>query len=398
MSSTAATAPLHTRDHADGVPNSYIVALKPQLSASKIKTFYKSINANSLKSLAAGGYLGVTNTFNNVPYNGFHIECDDKTLESIRNNPLVDSVYQDGYVYAQRGLPSSMALQQREGEVVNKPWGLGRVSHRNASSPDYITEKPMRTYLYCLDTGVRISHNEFGGRAIWGKNFVDKSPDSDENGHGTHTCATAAGNSVGVDNTTVPIAVKCLDKNAAGTWSNVMSAVDWAVGDAQARRSITRSVVNMSIGGPAFQPMDDVVSKANAAGMTMVVAASNDNADASKYSPARSPGAITVAAIDRTDTRAPFSNYGGSIAIFAPGVDVHSAWLDNDIDYKIESGTSMAPHIAGLATYLISREGLAGPTEVKKRILKLATGGLVKDAKGSPNLIAFNGAEDSFIY
>lgn len=114
-----------------------------------------------------------------------------------------------------------------------------------------------------------------------------------------------------------------------------------AVGDAKARKAITTSVINMSIGGPTFQPMDDMCSNATAAGMTVVVAASNYGADASTYSPARSPGAITVAAIDRTDTRPSWSNYGKSVALFAPGTDISSAWFTSDGAYASLSGTSM---------------------------------------------------------
>ncbi|KAK9783387.1 putative Peptidase S8/S53 domain-containing protein [Seiridium cardinale] len=393
-----ARAPLHTRDDADVVPNSYIVALKAHISPSKAKSYYKSLVTTSSKKLAGAGYRGVTNTFDSIEYKAFHVECDENTLEAIRDHPVVESVYQDGYVYGQITIPAP-GINPRDDQVTSGTWGLGRISHRDAGVSNYVNEKAFRTYLYCLDTGVKITHTEFGGRAIWGANFIDNSPNTDENGHGTHTCATAAGNVVGVDNTTTPIAVKCLDKNSSGSWSGVMAAIDWAVGDAKARNVITRSVINMSIGGPTFQPLDDMVANATASGMTIVVAASNYGVDASTYSPARALGAITVAAIDRSDTRPSWSNYGKSVALFAPGVDVNSAWLTGDSAYATLSGTSMAaPHVAGLATYLMSREGLVGPAAVKQRMLKLATSGPVQNANGSPNLIAFNGAEDSWKY
>jgi subtilisin family serine protease len=113
------------------------------------------------------------------------------------------------------------------------------------------------------------------------------------------------------------------------------------VGDATARKIITSSVINMSIGGATFQPVDDMVAKAVAAGMTVVVAASNYGADASGFSPARSPQAITVGAIDRTDTRPSWSNWGSAVDIFAPGTDIVSAWLGTDSSYATMSGTSM---------------------------------------------------------
>ncbi|KAK6216286.1 hypothetical protein LQW54_003677 [Pestalotiopsis sp. IQ-011] len=396
----AAKAPLHARDDGTAIPNNYIVTLKPSLDTTKVNKFYKSMKAPNFIKLAGSGYLGITNSYDNVEYSAFHIECDDKAIDAIRDHPSVESVYQDGYVYGQRTVPTTLDVEPRDDLTPTTLWGLGRISHREAGIAQYVSQSRLRTFLYCLDTGVRITHKEFGGRALWGANFIDNSPNTDENGHGTHTCATAAGNTVGVDNTTTPIAVKCLDKNSSGTWSGILAAIDWAAGDAKARKATTRSVINMSIGGPTFQPLDDLVSNATAAGMTIVVAASNYGADASGYSPARAPGAITVAAVDTGDTRPSWSNFGPSVALFAPGAGISSAWFTGDGAYATESGTSMAaPHVAGLATYLMSREGLAGPSAVRQRLLKLATSGKVKDGgNGSPNLIAYNGAADSWQY
>lgn len=79
-------------------------------------------------------------------------------------------------MYGQRAVPLSSPLELREDQVAGETWGLGRISHRNAGISQYIAEEPPRTYIYCLDTGVRITHKEFGGRAIWGANFIDNSP------------------------------------------------------------------------------------------------------------------------------------------------------------------------------------------------------------------------------
>lgn len=126
--------------------------------------------------------------------------------------------------------------------------------------------------------------------------------------------------------------------------------------------------------------------------MTVVVAASNYGADACTYSPALVPEAITVAAIDESDNRPGWSNWGTCVDIFAPGNNIYSAWKDSDTSYMTMSGTSMAsPHIAGLATYLMSREFVSGPADVAKRMVELGTPGKVKNPNGSPNVIAFNG-------
>ncbi|KAI1846686.1 hypothetical protein JX266_007259 [Neoarthrinium moseri] len=383
-----ARAPLLMRADNDSVPHNYIITLRPHHTATNARTLLKTAIA---KKLAGTKHQGILRTFGSIDgLTALHVDCDPNTLEAIRNHPSVQSVHQDGFVYGQFVIPR---IVPRDDLVAGPTWGLGRISHRDPGVIGYDFKQPPQTRLYVLDTGVRITHKEFGGRAVWGANFVDGSPNNDENGHGTHIAATAAGNTVGVDNSTIIVAVKCLDKNSVGTWSGILAAIDWAVGDAQSRSIITRSVINMSIGGPTFPPLDDMVAKANAAGMTIVVAASNYGADASGYSPARSPAVITVAAIDRTDTRPSWSNYGSSVTVFAPGVDISSAWLSSDSAYATLSGTSMAsPHVAGLATYLMSREGLAGPVAVRRRMVQLATNGRVIGADGSPNLIAYNGA------
>lgn len=162
--------------------------------------------------------------------------------------------------------------------------------------------------------------------------------------------------------------------------------------DANTQNRITRSVINMSIGGPKFQALDDAVKSAVGAGMTIVVAASNYGEDACKYSPASAPESITVAAVDESDNRPGWSNWGTCVDIFGPGNNIYSAWHDSDSAYFSMSGTSMAsPHIAGLVTYLISRESISGPANIAKRLAELGTPNKVQNLNGSPNLIAFNG-------
>lgn len=149
----------------------------------------------------------------------------------------------------------------------------------------------------------------------------------------------------------------------------------------------------MSLGGALSTTLNTAVRSTIAAGVTVVVAAGNDAANAASYSPASEPLAITVGAIMSTDARASFSNYGTVVDIFAPGVLILSSWIGSTTATNTISGTSMAcPHVAGLAAYLIALEGLATPAAVQARIKALGTPGLVTSpGTGSPNLIAYNG-------
>jgi subtilisin family serine protease len=234
---------------------------------------------------------------------------------------------------------------------------------------------------------------QFGGRAIWGNNFISGSPDTDENGHGTHCSGTIAGSTYGVSKAATLVAVKVLDASGSGTNSGVISGIQWVATNAASLGLSSKSVLSMSLGGSYSAAVNSAVASTVSSGVTVVVAAGNDNANAANYSPASAASAITVGAISSTDARASFSNYGSVLDVFAPGVNVLSSWIGSTTATNTISGTSMAtPHVAGLAAYLIALEGLATPAAVVARIKALATSGLVTSpGTGSPNLIAYNG-------
>ncbi|KAK0624837.1 peptidase S8/S53 domain-containing protein, partial [Bombardia bombarda] len=295
-------------------------------------------------------------------------------------------------------------------------WGQARLSHRNSSTPDtnysYLYERGGAT-VYIIDTGVRISHAEFtttsplipasraaaaspsSARVSLGGNFVTGSTNaSDQMGHGTHVAGTIGGLTRGISPSSRLVSLKVFGgDDEPGSWDYMLAALQYAVDDAVARNATGLSVVNISAGGDRWDPIDEAVTSAVARGVAVVVAAGNDGRSADGASPARCPDAITVGAIDAADRRPDFSNWGPGLAVFAPGVDVESADYRGDGGVWKLSGTSMsAPHVTGLVAYFMELYGWHTPEEMRKRIVGLATRGLVVDAgEGSPNLIAFNG-------
>ncbi|RYP79906.1 hypothetical protein DL769_002739 [Monosporascus sp. CRB-8-3] len=379
-----AKAPLVNRDAPDTIADNYIVVLKNGILADRIQEHYGFMRAASAK--LPGGHRGVVRTYNIHAFNAYHIECDENMLEEIQNNELVDYVSQDAVPEAHAPLleqaVQSQSLVPRDDADLEKPWGLGRLSHRKPGNTLYVHQRQRQTYAYILDTGIRTTHQEFGGRARWGARFVDEEIDDldfDEAGHGTHVAGIVAGNTLGVDNHTIPIAVKVL-----------------AVQDATNNGAISRSVINMSFGSGPVAAADDAIRNAVKAGMTMVVSAGNDGHNACERSPAGVKEVITVGSIDRDDKRPVWSNWGECLDVFAPGVDIPSTYNESDASYRAMSGTSMAsPHVAGLATYLMSRESnLTTPAQVSARIKELATKDMVGDPLWSPDLIAFNGNQE----
>jgi len=209
----------------------------------------------------------------------------------------------------------------------------------------------------------------------------------DLNGHGTHCAGTVGGSKYGVAKRVNLVAVKVLDRLGSGTLAGVAAGIDWAAGDAKGN-----SVISMSLGGGFNQALNDAVAGAVSKGVTTVVAAGNDAANACNYSPASAPSAITVGATQINDQIASFSNRGSCVDILAPGVSITSSWIGSPTAINTISGTSMAtPQVAGLAAYLISLEGLSTPAAVEARIVALAANGaLINLPAGTVNRLSQN--------
>lgn len=269
----------------------------------------------------------------------------------------------------------------------NATWGLDRIDQANLplNGTYSYTSTGSGVRAYIIDTGIRTSHNDFGGRASFGVNYAGGS-NSDCNGHGTHVAGTVGGTTWGVAKAVRLIAVKVLNCSGSGTTTGVVSGINWVAANA-----IKPAVANMSLGGGASTSIDNAVQNAINAGITFVVAAGNSNANACNYSPARAANAITVGATTSTDARASYSNYGTCVDIFAPGSSITSAWRTSNSATNTISGTSMAsPHVAGAVARYLQGNPTASPSTVTSAIINAATLNKVTNAgAGSPNRLLY---------
>lgn len=355
------------------IPNRYIVVFEDWAAGERGAESNAEVVAAEL-SVVYGGK--VDRVFKHV-INGYSVEMSPKEVSNLILDPRVKYVEEDGEV--------SINTTQ-----TGATWGLDRIDQRDLplNSTYIYTPTGSGVRAYIIDTGIRRTHSQFGGRAFVGYDAIgDGQNTNDCNGHGTHVAGTVGSSTYGVANGVTLYAVRVLNCSGSGSNSGVIAGIDWVTAN-----HVKPAVANMSLGGGASSALDSAVNNSIAAGVSYAVAAGNDNANACTYSPARAASAITVGSTTSSDARSSFSNYGSCLDIFAPGSSITSAWNSSDTATNTISGTSMAsPHVAGVAALYLQGAPSASAATVTNAIKTTGTSGrLTGIGTGSPNLLLYS--------
>ena len=356
-------AKLSVSSNAEVIPGRFMITLRDDASPAGVASDY-GVRPDFIYAHALTGFAG---------------SISDAARQGLMRDARVLRIEPDGI---------ARAVTTQSGAT----WGLDRIDQRALPLSGTYTYNSTGAGVtaYIIDTGIDISHPDFGGRASVGVDEIgDGRNGIDCNGHGTHVSGTVGGNTWGVAKAVTLVAVRVLDCGGSGTWSGVVAGIDWVVGNHVSGPAVS----NMSLGGGASSTVDAAVNRMIDDGVASAVAAGNGNAggraqDACKYSPARVPNAMTIGATDQTDTKTSWSNYGKCVDWFAPGLNIKSDWLNGGTNTI--SGTSMAtPHTTGVAALYLGVNPSASPAVVRDALFANLTKGVVKNSKTVNNHLLF---------
>jgi subtilisin family serine protease len=338
-------------DSHEAVTDSYIVVFKDDVTAG---------GADSKADSLARKYHGHVGYRYQHTLRGFEVSLSEQHARQLAANSDV--------AYVQH----NAVFRTNDTQTAPPSWGLDRIDQR-AEPIDHSFTYPSTAatvHAYVIDTGIRATHQDFGGRVTTGVDTVDNDNDaSDCNGHGTHVAATLGGSTYGVAKGVQLVSVRVLNCGGSGTTASVVAGIEWVT-----EHAIKPAVANLSLGGTGDAAVDAAVADSIASGVTYSVAAGNGARDACTVSPARVPAAITVGATDTADARASFSNSGSCVDVYAPGVAITSAWNSSDSATNTASGTSMAaPEVTGDAALILAANPTWTPQQVRDKLVADAT-------------------------
>lgn len=351
-------APLYLKNGPDAVQGQYIVVFNDDVDDPEERTKVKAQRGNAR----------VTQTYTGA-LKGFAAELSDEAVAELRNDTDVAYIEQD----------ATISIETTQ---TGATWGIDRIDQRNRplSGTYTYTATGAGVRVYIIDTGIRTTHTQFGGRAstVYGS--------ADCHGHGTHVAGTVGGSTYGVAKGALLRGVRVLGCTGSGSTSGIIAGIDWV-----RLNHIKPAVANLSLGGGFSSSLNTAVNNLSNAGVFVAVAAGNSNANACNFSPASAANVTSVMSSTSSDAKSSFSNFGSCTHVYAPGSSITSAWVTSNTATNTISGTSMAsPHVAGVAALYKATFGDASSSTIRTWIINNSTTGVISgNPSGTPNRLLF---------
>jgi len=313
--------------------------------------------------------------------NGFAGTLSTDVIEKLKSDPRVDRVEVDS---------DKASLQGDFIEQEAPSWNLDRIDQTDnlLDSTYHYKKDGTGVHAYILDTGIRSSHEDFGGRVVDGVSFVEDDTSAEDcRGHGTRVAGILGSKTYGVAKNVTMHSVRIFDCDGKTRTSAIIAGMEWILDNHQ-----KPAIVNMSFSVVPRTEYDVALKNLIDAGITIVTGAGNTAEDVCDNAPANYPDVITVASTDAFDQRRTTSGYGPCVDVFAPGENITTTEFSSDTASSVRNGSSFAsPSAAGVAALFLQDNPDASPAEVTEHILSNAIEGIVGDAgEGSPNLFLYS--------
>jgi subtilisin family serine protease len=379
-------APLRT--HSDGIAGSYVVVLReatPQSAGNAV--------------MAAARSLGGTTTYQyTAVLDGFAAELPEAAVDALRRHPSVAYIEQDTMYYPDALPQLAPTPLQVDQTPPADAWGLDRIDQRTLPLDDTYsyTTTGQGVNVYVIDSGIRETHDDFGGRAEGVLDLVEDGMGTDDcSDHGTPVAGMIGGTAYGVAKEVQLKAVRifpCPETGMGSPTSRTIAAIDWV-----ADNHIAPAVANMSLNGAPSDALNDAAGGLVGAGVAAVTSAGDNQRDACTFSP-RHEDMLMAGTMELTETgerRRSIANDGPCVDLFAPGGALRGPSADGDTAVtELRNGSSYSsPHVAGIVARLLQGNPGLSPAQLKALVVSNATEGeLDPDTlgrEGTPNLISY---------
>jgi subtilisin family serine protease len=341
------------------IPGAYIVQTKAGIDAG---TLARGLSVNPRYTYGAA-------------VSGFAATLTDGQLRALRRHPAVVSIEQDAWM--------DNAIDTTQS---NPPaWGIDRIDQRNRplSASYTYTATGAGVHAYVIDTGIDVTHPQFGGRATFDFNSVDTN-NTDCNSHGTHVAGTIGSALYGVAKGVRLHAVKMLNCSGSGTTSAAVNAINWVRANA-----VKPAVANTSWNFSPSTTLETAIVNMINSGVFLATSGGNTGGNSCDRLPRRVLAAVAVASSEANDARSSFSSTGPCIDLYAPGGSIRSTIPGGGNGLK--SGTSMAsPHVAGVAALYKSTFGDTTQANLQTWLINNATPNVISgNPAGTANRLLF---------